>query len=365
MKFNSLEIEEFRGIKNLCLKKLENVNLLLGDNDAGKTSVLEAISMFENPGEIDSVIRNSRLRMSASRVGFRDAYRPFESLVHLFPFEQEHKHIKVSATIDGQYDFFEMNGELVRILKTFTERDLRRYSASSANRANESVSEREVVALQGSLQTANQKKNIEIDEIYEYRIPLGILKHNDRPIEYLSPSDHLSGRSGSSIFKISKEEELKMVTLLQLIDPEIEGFKLQPNDYTGGINQIVEHRCYGDIPLYTYGDGVKKIFALASSVLFAENGVLMIDEIETSLQASNLKKVFSWLLSACKIFNVQLFVTTHSLEAISSLVSCAVENIDCELACYRLEKNDNEVYAKRFSERELDSMVNGRGFDVR
>lgn len=365
MKFNSLEIEEFRGVKNLRLKGLQNVNLLLGDNDAGKTTVLEAISMFENPGEIDSIIRNSRVRIYSSRMYVRDTYRPLESLLHLFPFGQEHKHIKIAATIDDQYDYLEIRGELVHVLKTYTERELRRYLGFSAKSANVPVTEREVVALQGTLQTARQSDVIDIDEVYDYHIPIGVGKHGFSPIEYMAPGDHLSGRSGLSVFKASKNQEREIVTLLQLIDPEIEGFKLQPNDYTGGTNQVVEHRRYGDVPLYTYGDGVKKMFALASGVLFAKNGVLLIDEIETSLQASNLKKVFSWLLSACKLFNVQLFVTTHSLESVASLVSCAVTDTESELACFRLEKDDDGVYAKRFSEEELDSMVNGRGLDVR
>lgn len=362
MKFDSLDIEEFRGIKNLHLKGLQNVNLLLGDNDAGKTSVLEAISMFESPNEIDAIIRNSRVRIYAARMSIRDLYRPFESFVHLFPFGQEHKHIKISATIDNQYDYLEINGELVHVLKTFTERELRRSLSISTKNANIPISEREVVALQGTLQTASSENIIDIDETYDYRIPL---KHNHRPIEYLAPGDHLSGRSSPSIFKASKKQELQIVSLLQLIDPEIEGFKLQPNDLTGGTNQVIEHRRYGNVPLYTYGDGVKKMLTLASSVLFAKNGILMIDEIETSLQASNLKKVFSWLLSACKQFNVQLFVTTHSLESIATLVSCAVADTESELACFRLEKDADEVYAKRFSESELDAMVNGRGLDVR
>lgn len=365
LKFNSLQIDEFRGIKNLHLRDLQNVNLLLGDNDAGKTSVLEAISMFENLGELDSVIRNSRMRMYSSRVYLRDSYRPFESFVHLFPFGQEHKHLKISATIDGQCDYLEIDAELVRVLKTYTEKELKGYAGFFSKNENASVAEREVVALQGRLQTTSQTSNIEIDETYNYRIPVGISKRDSFPIEYMAPGDHLSGRSGNSIFKTSKKQELEIVTLLRLIDPEIEGFKLQPNDLTGGTNQVVEHRRYGDVPLYTYGDGVKKMFALASCVLFAKDGVLMIDEIETSLQASNLEKVFSWLLSACKLFNVQLFVTTHSLESVASLVSCAVVDTESELACFRLEKDEDGVYAKRFSEDELDSMVNGRGLDVR
>ena len=110
---------------------------------------------------------------------------------------------------------------------------------------------------------------------------------------------------------------------------------------------------------------MKKILSLAAGVLRAKSGILMVDEIETSLQASNLKHVFTWLLNACKLFDVQLFVTTHSLESVSTLASCAVADTESELTCYRLEKDWDGLFAKRFSESDLDSMVNGRGIDVR
>lgn len=41
-----LKIDQFRGIQKLQLKKLSGVNLLLGNNDAGKTLVLETVKSW-------------------------------------------------------------------------------------------------------------------------------------------------------------------------------------------------------------------------------------------------------------------------------------------------------------------------------
>jgi hypothetical protein len=41
-----LEIQNFRGFKNLKLEGLRRVNLLMGGNDTGKTSVLEALVLL-------------------------------------------------------------------------------------------------------------------------------------------------------------------------------------------------------------------------------------------------------------------------------------------------------------------------------
>lgn len=363
MRMDYLEIEQFRGIQKLRLNRLGDVNLLLGNNDAGKTSVLEAIKLFESPCSMDAIVRNSMIRLM--NVYFsRDRYTQLESLLDLFPFDQEYKRIALGAGIDGEHCGLTIEGKLGEILQPVSEDELRG-NTSYSRRRESMISEREVLTFWGELSFRNETIPFEIDESFRYRLLRTRQLETLWPIVYVAPGYHLFNRNAYSVFKLSKSQEQEIVGLLQLIDPDIEGFKLQPNSITGGSNQIIEHRRFGDIPLYTYGDGMKKILSLAANVRSAKNGLLLIDEIETSLQVSNLRHVFQWLLSACLHFNVQLFVTTHSLESISALVRCAVEDSDSELACYRLEKDLDQVYAKRFSEHDLNSLVNGRGIDVR
>ena len=52
MKFKTINIENFRGIKRLELAGLSKINVLLGQNNTGKSSILEAIFLlcgFNNP----------------------------------------------------------------------------------------------------------------------------------------------------------------------------------------------------------------------------------------------------------------------------------------------------------------------------
>jgi len=59
----SLDITEFRGIKN-CIKPLifSNFTILIGKNNAGKSSVLEALSLLPDPGVEDYITRESKIR---------------------------------------------------------------------------------------------------------------------------------------------------------------------------------------------------------------------------------------------------------------------------------------------------------------
>jgi AAA15 family ATPase/GTPase len=49
-------------------------------------------------------------------------------------------------------------------------------------------------------------------------------------------------------------------------------------------------------------------------------GVLLIDEIEVGMHTSVLSGVFDWIVSACLESGVQLFATTHSLEAVDAML---------------------------------------------
>ncbi len=46
---SSIDIKTFRGIKDLKLEELAQINILTGDNNCGKTSILEVIQSFEKP----------------------------------------------------------------------------------------------------------------------------------------------------------------------------------------------------------------------------------------------------------------------------------------------------------------------------
>lgn len=51
----SLQIETYRGIRNLEVENLGNVNVFVGDNNTGKTSVLEAIELMCNPNAYNMI----------------------------------------------------------------------------------------------------------------------------------------------------------------------------------------------------------------------------------------------------------------------------------------------------------------------
>ena len=149
MRMDFLEIEQFRGIRGLELKQLGDVNLLLGDNDSGKTNVLEAIKMFEAPDDIDAIIRNASTRTPSIRSIARDNYTPLEYLLSIFPFAQRYKQVMMSAGIDGEICKFAIEGELAHILRPVPEQEVRGIYPRE-KRKNMLLTEQEVLAFHGN-----------------------------------------------------------------------------------------------------------------------------------------------------------------------------------------------------------------------
>lgn len=51
----SIEINQFRGIKQLTVSDFSNINLIVGDNNSGKTTFLEAIQLLFAKAQLSSV----------------------------------------------------------------------------------------------------------------------------------------------------------------------------------------------------------------------------------------------------------------------------------------------------------------------
>ena len=113
-------------------------------------------------------------------------------------------------------------------------------------------------------------------------------------------------------------------------------------------------------PLYVFGDGIKKALIIALSVLNISNGILLIDEIETSIHISVLNHVFAWLIEVCSHRNIQLFVTTHSLEAIDAMLQPG--STPDKIVAFRLHSTGQP---QRFSGNLLHRLRSERGLDVR
>jgi AAA15 family ATPase/GTPase len=185
-------------------------------------------------------------------------------------------------------------------------------------------------------------------------------------IIYITPYDHFKdGLINKTIENIKESEKDKIIKLLQMFDSNILDFKtLSTNNKDNPMTTYIKHKKYGFMPLFSFGDSIKKVLTLASAVISAKQGILLVDEIETAIHKNMINEVFKWFIEACKEFEVQLICTTHSLEAIDGMIMGVGKQTD-SLSCFRIEIYDEKIYGAKFSGNKLKDIRTLLGQDVR
>ena len=77
VRLERLHIKNFRGIKDLSFERFGGVNILLGQNNVGKTSILEAIVLSSAPSDI---MESTRYDGYARDISMEELYKEFTFL---------------------------------------------------------------------------------------------------------------------------------------------------------------------------------------------------------------------------------------------------------------------------------------------
>ncbi|MGZ4031907.1 MAG: AAA family ATPase, partial [Tumebacillaceae bacterium] len=191
---------------------------------------------------------------------------------------------------------------------------------------------------------------------------------------FVTPTDHrlMPVNSESLSNAILTGDQPGIIRLLKLFDKDIEDFQILSTDGSIPVPYLT-HKKIGYAPVSVFGDGVRRALTLASAVVNCKDGILLIDEIETAVHVRALDKVFTWLVQACRQYNVQLFATTHSLEAVDAirasykkLIKTKKETFDSsDMVAYKLLSNGSKTTAKRLSFEYLSEIRDELGLDVR
>jgi len=112
------------------------------------------------------------------------------------------------------------------------------------------------------------------------------------------------------------------------------------------------------------GDGIWRMLGIALSLVNAENGILLIDEIDTGLHYSVLSKMWHLVQQTAQRLNIQVFATTHSRDCYESLASISNDfvSVNSSVTIQRVER-DIEL-ATAFTEQEIVAAAE-RGIEVR
>lgn len=341
MYFNKLEINNFRGINSFSAEDLKDINLFVGKNNSSKTTVLEALFLLLGASNPELIIRINN---------FRDLLLTDEDDLRFIFYNLDYSNIvKIIADTNNKNSYRELNIKPSSIIVDDKTNKKTVDSNQSQLSYDTSFSEKTINELILSLNIKEfqktKKEYISKLLIDRGRFTITEPKNYKEVLRgvYVTPKIHLSSNLEKKLEGlIINKKHNEIIEILNTIDKNI-------TNITFGTNRMI----YFDIgisrlvPINLVGDGVRRILAIILAIHDAQNGIVLIDEIENGLHYSALKPLWNAVFKATQKFNVQLFATTHNIETLKYLQK-AIEDADNtefenSVRSYTLRKVENDI----------------------
>ena len=301
--FKNIEIWNFRGIDHLEIDDFSRVNVFLGQNSSGKSSVLECLLLMmgmSNP-DLPQTINSIRSRSFCSFADLGYLFHNYDLKVkpeiaaELFDATKRHLSLDLTYVFDENSQEGSQNGQIpTSDTKTFLNTLKMLFDVEAGQQKN---------SYECSL-TVNQQGLISNKKLAE-----GYLEKNS--VAFLS-SDLSAGNPANDLVELAKRRLKDTVTeRLKHFDSRITTLEILNNvAYIGleGIDQL--------LTVNMQGDGLRRYLNVVAASANPMNNILLIDEIENGLHYSAYKKLWEAIFALATTTNKQVFVTTHSKETL-------------------------------------------------
>ncbi len=361
-------IQRFRGLRDFRMHDLGRVNLLVGTNNCGKSSMLEGLEILSSQGNLRTILNATYRR--GERIWVEDDTRRYVEgdISHLF---YGHK-FEVGSNISIQSESAEgTSGIEIDVVP-------REFDTPNLFPESESVGLSEPLDLRVAWRNGGPEKVVPFPLSQRGGISSRQMSRlssdtaDTPPVQFVSTSA-LAIEEVMALFDevvLTPEEDL-LVEALQTIEPEIEriaaigGDRPRASSFGRQGRIVVKLKGFSErIPIGSMGDGIWRMLGIAIALVNAENGVLLVDEIDTGLHYSVLSDMWRLVQKTADRLNVQVFATSHSRDCYESLAAISRDNVseESQVTIQRIDNNSDTSVA--FTEQEIVA-ASQRGIEVR
>ena len=368
---DSLRIKNFRSLQDFEIPKLGRVNLLVGKNNSGKSTVLEALRLYAGNAQWSLLEAIAQEHDERARISEADGLEtdltalPYQGFFSGRSFPAGDIAIEIgSATSTTERlrisrawmeetatEPEQRNGELIR-------RTQRRFFSTQQTDDAFGVLEPVILVRKGErtlppIRLGNVHPGLRRRPI-EFSLPCSLI-----PTQFIS-MDELADEWDKIVFTEPEEVVRKA---LRVIEPTFDNLTFVRSDsssrYQQGRTAMIKLRDVSHpVPLNSMGDGMLRMLQLALKLFSARGGFLLIDEFENGLHYSVQTSVWELLFQMAEQYNIQIFATTHSWDCIESFAQVALAHTQTEGCLLRLGRsqrtsNKGRVMATVFDEAAL------------
>lgn len=374
----SLEIKNFRLLESFQIKRLGQVNLIVGKNNSGKSSVLEALRIYAGRanGQLLGNIaqsHNEKYQLNDEEQDlFINTALPFEDLFSGRAFPTDGSGILIGE-IDNKASTLKINHRFL------VKKEVVSIDDETGDEITRTV--RQLVEDREMLDDISDDISDDIADVLHVtknkeEFTIDLTKPNRQRFvrlakEMITKPCSVIPTQFISMDKLAKEwdaialtdAEVSVKKALRIVLPEFESLIFINNNNPRKLGEyrqalVKVSTLTRPVPLKSLGDGMVRILQLMLNVFSAKNGFLLIDEFENGLHYSVQEKVWKLLFELARDLNIQIFATTHSWDCIESFSQVAFSNKKTEGVLFRvgksIRKSDKDrVIATVFNEEQL------------
>ncbi len=355
-RISSIVIHGFRGIKNGVVEGFKNLNIIIGRNGSGKSSLLEAL--YIGASAYRDVVGINPIHRICTRHGWIGG----SSVLSLF--------YRGFSEPDNAFNGFKIH----LVLHSHNSEDV------IVKHVFPSSSDLEVLEKRGLDVNKVVCLSVKASGFYNYTYRLYM---DDSGRYNVIEVEEFKGKSISSIFidwviveSYGEPEEIYSL----LINRYGIGFKKQLIKVLrniAGIESVeplkeagrtILYAVFSDyaMPIYYLSDGVKYTLINLLLLLSVKKGVIFIEEPEVHQHYRLLKILTKAMVDSIKDLGNQVFVSTHSLEFIDLLVDMVKKHgLENETSFYRLRLDDGVLKASCYEFSVVEKLRKDIEYDFR
>jgi AAA15 family ATPase/GTPase len=367
---DSLNIKNFKNLDDLQINSLGRVNLFTGKNNTGKSTILEALSIYASKGEVELIFQLLNERgenYRSSDIDKNETETNIRALSSLFTNRKvgfnKQDFISIGAiekTLFGSQTSSQKFISL-RLVRYHDEIINDENDTSKGIRRKRTIFDDEAEKLLGDfdigfeIRTSSSNYILPLNRERPYRmLPKSLFgsPENYQLIRTRNIDREINGKLWDNI--TLSEKESYVIDALRIIEPNVERIAFieeNPRERTAIIKLINNKNV---VPLRSMGDGINRIFTIILALVNSDNGFLLMDEFENGLHYTVQKKLWEIVFNLSQTLNVQVFATTHSGDCIAGFEEVVNQSENFSLGkLIRLESKNGNIKQVEFEAGEL------------
>ncbi|MFZ2220345.1 MAG: AAA family ATPase [Rhodoferax sp.] len=353
----SIRIQGFKGFRDTEIKPIRNVNLILGGQNVGKTSLLEAVYLgADSLGSVSQLPGVFRLVEGSDTKRYMD--RVFNGRCVQIDLEVDIGLVRGALSADEVDE--PVHGTLTTEINHpkpkrlfLSDKDKEKESSRKLISSHEydGLSFHQYVATNPIIRSSADG-GFAPSELFQ--TPLAVSVN--------PPSQSMTVQLLDKV--VMKRKKRVLIDLLRRIEPRLEDLhSLSPD---GELRVYVELEEQANaVPLPQLGHGFSRLLYLYCSLLVTESKLALLDEVENGIHFASLLTLFKGIQDMAANQGIQTLMTTHSWECIrAAYKTFADANCLKDFQLIRLERDGDNVKAVVINDDALDTVMEA-GYEVR